>query len=256
MQLKLDKRLSSGLSFNLAYTWAKAIDTGSEATSTGIDINAATSKVRAARSLRAVSSFDTPHRFTFNYSYRLPFFSDLTGVLGHILSGWQLAGTTTFTSGNPFTVFIGYDYNADGIGGDRPNIVDPSILGNSVDNPRPSSSDPTRQVAQTQLPAAAFFPNPAVSTANFPFAPGLANVGNLGRNTFRADGNNNWDIGLYKNFKISETNTLAFRAEFYNFLNHPTFSSPSQTVTGATFGRITSQRNAPRFLQFAFRYIF
>ena len=256
LQLRVDKRLSNGLSFNIAWTWSKAVDTGSEATFSGLDANAATTKVNAARSLRAVSAFDTPHRLTINYSYYLPFFKNLKGVFGHLLSGWQVAGTTTFASGNPFTVFIGYDFNADGIGFDRPLLVDPAILGRSVDNPRPDPMNPSRQIAQSQLPSSAFFPNASVPTDQWPFKPGLANVGNLGRNTFRADGTNNWDFGLYKNFKVTETHTVSFRAEFYNLLNHPTFNAPVQTVTATTFGRITSQRNSPRFLQFAFRYIF
>jgi hypothetical protein len=221
-----------------------------------LDANAAPSRALGARSLRGPSAYDTPHRFTFNYTYYLPFFKDQSSVLGYILGGWQLSGTTTLLSGNPFTVFIGYDYNADGIGFDRPIIVDPSILGNSVNNPRPDPRDPTRQIAQSQLPAAAFNPNSSVPTANFPFTPGLAGLGNLGRNTFRTDGVSNWDFGLYKNFKITETNTLAFRAEFYNAFNHVTFGTPNTTVTSTAFGRITGQRNAPRFLQFAFRYIF
>jgi hypothetical protein len=256
MQVKLDKRLSNNLSFNLAYTWSKSIDTGSEATSTGIDTNAVQSRLLGPRSMRAVSSFDTPHRFTLNYSYYLPFFNNSTGVLHQTLGGWQLSGTATLASGNPFTAFIGYDYNADGLSGDRPTLVDPSVLGRSVDNPRPDPNNPSLQIAQSQLPAAAFFPNSTTPTANWPTAPGLASLGSLGRNTFRSDGIATWDLGLYKNFKITENNTLAFRAEFYNVLNHAIFSVPGQTTTLASFGRITSQRNAPRFLQFAFRYIF
>lgn len=256
MQIKLDKRLSNNLSFNLAYTWSKAIDTGSEATTTGIDTNAVQSRLLGPRSMRAVSSFDTPHRFTLNYSYYLPSLSNSIGIVRHTLGGWQLSGTATLASGNPFTAFIGYDYNADGISGDRPILVDPSVLGKSVDNPRPNPADPSQQIAQSQLPASAFFPNVNVPNTNWLIAPGLASLGSLGRNTFRSDGIATWDLGLYKNFKITETNKLAFRAEFYNVLNHPIFNPPGQTVTLASFGRITSQRNSPRFLQFAFRYVF
>jgi len=254
LQLKVDKRLSRGLAFNLAYTLGKAIDSGSEATSIGIDANAAVNKANTARSLRALSLFDTRHRLTFNYTYMLPFFKEQRSLPGYILGGWQISGTTAFASGNPFSVFLGYDYNADGIGFDRPFIVDPSILGRSIDNPRPDSSG--SQTSLSQLPASAFFPNVTTPVAQRPFAPGAGNIGSLGRNTFFLHGANNWDIGLYKNFLISEGRKLAFRAELYNAFNRPQFGVPGQTAIATTLGRISTQRNGPRTLQFALRYIF
>ncbi len=255
MQLKVDKRFSNGLSFQSAYTWSKAMDTGSEPTFSGVDVNAAISKVNAAKSLRAVSAFDTRHRFTFNYSYRLPFFRTRSGILGQALGGWQISGTTSVVSGLPWTAFIGYDYNADSIGGDRPNLLDPRVLGRSVDNPRPDPSTGL-QIGQTVVPGSAFDPNATTATTNRPFAPGLANKGNLGRNTFRVHGVKNWDFGLFKNFRVTERVTLAFRSEFYNLFNRAQFAAPSQTVTLSTFGRISGQFNSPRFLQFAFRLIY
>src|SRR5262249_31136661 len=75
LAVKATKRLSHGLSFGAAYTFSKAIDTGSEATFTGTDTNNPTGlKGNAAASLRGLSAFHAAHRFTVSYSYLLPFY--------------------------------------------------------------------------------------------------------------------------------------------------------------------------------------
>jgi Carboxypeptidase regulatory-like domain/TonB-dependent Receptor Plug Domain len=263
LQMLVSKRYSYGLSFQTAYTWSKAIDTGSEATSTGIDVNFPLTESGGARTLRGVSLYDTPHRLTVNYSYEFPFFKSQQGVAGHALGGWQLSGTTIFASGNPFTVFAGYDLNADGIAatsGDRPDLLDTSILGRSIDNGR---IDPAtgKQISILRLPGSAFAPSS--STAPRPFRPGANNQGTLTRNTFRAAGQNNWDTALAKYFKITESTKLMFRWEMYNAFNRVQFGLPNQTVTSTTFARISSQRNnridtqtGARYMQFALRLVF
>jgi hypothetical protein len=256
----VSKRYSYGLSFQTAYTWSKALDTGSEATTTGIDVNFPLTENGGARSLKGVSLYDTPQRLTINYSYEFPFFKNQQGIVGHALGGWQLSGTTIFASGNPFTVLAGYDLNTNGISGDRPDLLDTSILGRSIDD---GHLDPTtgKQISTLQLPASAF--SPASPTAPRPFRPGANNQGTLTRNTFRAAGQNNWDTALAKYFKITESTKLMFRWEMYNAFNRVQFGLPNQTITSATFGRISSQRNnridtqtGARYMQFALRLVF
>jgi hypothetical protein len=262
LQVKMDKRWSGGFALQTAWTWGKAIDTGSETTFTGIDTNVPISGPLGAKSMKGPSLFDIPHRLTINYSYEFPFFRKREGWLRQVLGGWQVSGTTFFSSGNPFTVFAGYDVNADGVGGDRPDILDPSILGRSIDNPR---VDPATvlQVAQSQLPGAAFSPNATIAQANRIFRPGAENLGTLGRNTFRSHGQNNWDVALAKSFVFAESYKLLFRWEMYNAMNHPQFGVPNQTVISSGFGRISDQRNnrvdtqtGARYMQFALRFVF
>ena len=262
MQVKMEKRLSRGLAFQVGWTWGKALDTGSETTFTGIDTNAPAAGRRGAASLKAPSLFDTPHRLTINYSYELPFFRQRQGWMRHTLAGWHLSGTTSFASGNPFTVFSGYDVNADGVGGDRPDILDASILGRSVDDPRLLPGT-TQQMAQGQLPASAFFPNSSVATVSRIFRPGVGNLGTLGRNTFRVDGQNHWDVALAKSLTLTERLKVRFRWEMYNALNHPQFGVPNQTAIVGAFGRISGQRNnrvdtqtGARYMQFSLRFVY
>ena len=79
-----DKRFTQGVQFQVAYTFSNSEDTNSEATAVG----AGDSNQQGPNSdyARARARFHTPHRFTFNGSYRLPFFD------ARICSGRHSAG--------------------------------------------------------------------------------------------------------------------------------------------------------------------
>ncbi|MBI4482091.1 MAG: TonB-dependent receptor [Acidobacteria bacterium] len=260
LQTSLKRRYRSGLAFQINYTFSKATETGLEATFVGTgDINAAVSRTLGPRSMKGLSRFHQRHRFVANYTCELPFLRSQEGVLGRILGGWQVNGVTTFASGNPFTVFLGYDLNADGIGGDRPDLVNPGILGRSFDHP---------DTSRTEVSASDLFQTDGSGKILLPFRPGLQNIGSLGRNTFFLHGIANWDIGMQKNFKVVENHKLTFRVEMFNAFNRSQFGQPAATLidsvantlsTGqisSNFGRITSQRNSPRQIQASLRYVF
>lgn len=278
LQLQYTQRMKGGLTMQAGYSWSKNIDTGSEATNVGTgDINAQVSETQGARSLRGPSRLSQPHRFTLSYVYEVPLFKDqrgpdgwnrfAAGLVGRVLGAWQISGTTTFGAGNPFTVFLGYDLNGDAVGGDRPFLLDPSILGRSVDNGRVNPAT-GRKYSQEQLSNAAFWPTADIAaTKQWPWYPGSGIVGSLGRNTFRAHGQNNWDVAFIKNVRLyGERHRLQFRAEMFNLMNRVQFDMPayvSLVDTGVAgwrlqsrFGEITAQRNSPRWMQMSLRYTF
>jgi hypothetical protein len=282
MTLKVTKATSHGLTFRGFWVWSKAIDTGSEATTTFVDFNTPPGLRNPARSLRGLSSFDNRHRVVFSYSYQLPWMKSQQGVLGRIVGGWILSGVTTFQSGNPFTVTAGYDVNLDGEGGDRPGISDPSFLYTSVDNGRPQNPCPTTpppgtacrdSLSQLQLPGTIFIPPQAGSTGavggnNLLITPGQDGPGTIGRNTFFSEGMKNFDMAVSKSIHIREAWQLQLRMEWYNLFNRTMFDLPSGTVISSTaVGRISSQRNpfnyvnaarenGSRMGQLAIRFIF
>jgi len=257
LQVTLNKRPTHGLAFQAAYTFGKATDTGSETTSIGIDTNIPVTN--DARSMKGLSIFDSTHRFAMTFSYELPFFKNqrvsalddsapfMAALLGKALGGWQISGTSTISTGTPFTVLAGIDVNADGVGGDRPNILDPSWLGTVVNDGHYVTGGTSRTYSMDQLPKSIF---------SAVFNPGGDNLGSLGRNTFRTDGVQNLDLALSKNFNIVEGHKLLFRWELYNVANHVQFGIPDRTLNSASFMKITGQTNSPRSMQFAFRYIF
>jgi outer membrane receptor protein involved in Fe transport len=239
LQVEWIKRLSASLQFQAAYTWGKAMDTLSEATAgSGGDTNQTGLDSRFSRGL---ALFDTRHRFTFNGSYRLPFFADRRDLLGQVLGGWQASGVVKLVSGSPFTVTMGTgrDLNFDGFTeGSRPVLVDRSILYTSVDNPSTS---------REALPLAAFRP------------PQFGDTELVGRNTFFGDGTNIVDLGLYKSFQLPSDHRVLLRLEMYNAFNQVQFAFPARAIdTPATFGNITgtSTLYSPRVVQIAVRYLF
>jgi hypothetical protein len=72
----------------------------------------------------------------------------------------------------------------------------------------------------------------------------------------------NWNLGLFKTFPIRERMAFQFRAEAYNFINHPNWGgSPSSNInlnpTSAQFGEVTGKSNTnPRNLQLSLRFDF
>lgn len=269
MQAVYTKQLSHGLTLYGSYSWSKNIDTGSEATFVGAgDTNFAISDRQSARSLRGLSRLDQPQRFVLVSTYDLPFFKTESGALGRVLGGWQISSIATFAAGNSVTVVLGYDLNGDGIAGDRPWLADPSVLGKSFDNARINPAT-GRQYSMDAIPASAFFPDLATATAhNWPWYPGTGYVASAGRNIFRVQGQNNFDVAFIKNTKLfgrDRVHQLQFRAEMFNLLNRVQFDVPNLTLvdTGVVgyrinpnFGQITAQRNTPRNMQLMLRYQF
>ncbi|HEX6546854.1 MAG TPA: hypothetical protein VF023_11140, partial [Bryobacteraceae bacterium] len=80
--------------------------------------------------------------------------------------------------------------------------------------------------------------------------------GNLGRNAFRAPSLEQWDLGVYKTFRLPrEGMGLQFRSEFFNVLNHTNLGLPNATTTSAAFGTIRTTY-PPRQIQFALKFLF
>ena len=278
LTLKVTKQTSQGLNFSAFWTWSKAIDTGSEATFTGVDTNSPAAKGNAALSLRGLSGFHTAHRVVINYGWELPWWKNQPSWYGPIFGGWSLSGVTTFQSGNPFTISAGYDVNFDGVVNERPAIGDPRYGYVSVDNGRALSPCPVTTIpcpdtlSQLQLPGSIFNPRQAIvtNTGNSRvFDPGGDGAGTIGRNTFFGHGMNNFDVVVAKGFRVREGMTLQLRMEWYNIMNRVTFAIPSARTLNSTtpIGRITAQRNPANFVnaardngsrmgQLAIRFIF
>jgi outer membrane receptor protein involved in Fe transport len=257
LQVSVLKRYTRGFALNANYTLGKAIDTGSEMTFTGLDQGSSSNGKSSASALRGLSLYNQFHRAVVNYSYRVPFMKEFNPFVRHVLGGWQIAGTTTFSSGNPFTITAGYDVNGDGSSSDRPNLLNPAVLGTSIDNAR---LDPAtgRQVSQALIRTSDIYPNAGTPTAQRVFLPGTGYQGNLGRNNFFTHGANNWDVQFSKGFRIREGHQLNVRMEFYNLTNRIQWAYPNRSALNAenTFLQITGQRNSPRRGQLILRYTF
>jgi hypothetical protein len=237
VELSWDKRFSHGLQFQAAYTFSNSEDTTSEATFVGAgDSNQLGPNSKYAR---AKSRFHTPHRFTFNGSYRLPFFENRGGFLGQALGGWMVSGVVRVVSGTPFSITAtGVDLEFDGFAEARPVLLDPSVVGVHLNH---------RDGAQQVLPRSAFR---AVA-----FGDTVEDL--VPRNAFYGDGMETVDLALSKVFTMPWAgHSMSVRIEAFNAFNHVQFGFPDTNINNATFGAITGLATgyAPRTLQLVLRY--
>ena len=79
--------------------------------------------------------------------------------------------------------------------------------------------------------------------------------GNAGRNIARGPAFTDFDTSLMRNFTLTETMRLQFRAESFNVANHPNFGIPVADLNSPNFGQILSAA-PPRLMQFALKLMF
>jgi hypothetical protein len=224
-----------GLSVDASYWWSKAIDLGNGFSNTAAGRDArngrSQSEFNSHAELRAVSSFDQPHAFLLRTSWSTP---RMRGPAAALLGGWQLSTVFLAKAGTPFDVSSGSDGegfgNVDGSPGDRPHILDPPLLGRSIDDP---------DTARSRLPA-----------ASFAFIQPTESAGNLGRNAFRKDGIFNINAALSRRWALGGDASLTFRAESLNLFNHAQFAEPGRQLTSPNFGQITNTLNDGRAFKF------
>ena len=214
----LEKRFSHGLFFKGAYTWSKSIDEGSNTFSDNEATNTSGNTYAFLSSLqRGVSDFDITHRVVVNYSWLIPTPSSFSGFSQAALGGWELGGIFTAQSGPPFTVTLTNDQANTGdsrtsssSGGQRPDYI-----GGAGCSPNAINAGNPFNYIKT-------------SCFGFP-APGT--LGDLGRNTLRGPGLQEFDASIFKNWKLwQERTTLQFRVEAFNLLNKPNFQAPKTKI--------------------------
>jgi hypothetical protein len=234
LQLLLEKRYSNGLAMMISYTYSKVIDIGCSG------FLGATCYVQDPyhfNTSRGVAGFDLTHMLVANWVYELPVgkgrrFQTSNHVADYVLGNWQLNGITTVRSGPPYTVTVAGDIANIGAasGYMRPNLVGDANL-----------ASPT--------------PSQWFNTAAFA-SPALYTFGNLGRDTFRSDWVRNFDLSVFRQFRLMESKLLEFRTESFNIFNTPTFAAPTNSLSSPTFGRVLSTANHARQLQFSLKLIF
>jgi hypothetical protein len=219
-----------------SYTWQKALDLGS--TDDFSTISTEYKKWDKGR-----SAFDVPHRFVSSFNYDLPFgrgkkyLSGVGRAADFLVGGWQVNGIATFAQGQFQTLALGSDWIL--VGSFSKSI--PQLIG----DPFSGRSSPDRY-----WNAAAFdFPRDAQGNR-------IRVVGNAGRNTYQQPGLNNWDMGLFKNFRINERFNSQFRWETFNTWNHTQFGSANTNTQSPTFGAITSTRITARRMQLGLKIQF
>jgi hypothetical protein len=248
LQANLKRRVTHGLMFGAAYTWSKSMD---NATDAGTNIP----NHYDPREFYGPSDFDTRHILVVNYVWDVPFADHSSNwAVRNVLGRWQMSGTSQFQSGFPLTVSTGDDFAGVGPGSGNQlwSITAPIQLykKNAINN---SNGYWFNSSAFQKPSAGTFAPR---ETRNQVYGPGFQS----------------WNIALQKSFPIIpslENHRLIFKAEAFNFLNHPNLDNPSQTQgagqnttmnpTSSTFGKVTGKGTtfaSERQMQFSLRYQF
>ena len=93
------------------------------------------------------------------------------------------------------------------------------------------------------------------------FNPGAGTVGSLQRRLLTGPSVANYNVAFVKDTRITERQSLQFRADFYNIFSHPNFVAGDQNINSVNFGKITNQFTSadgvgPRLVQFGLYYKF
>jgi hypothetical protein len=253
LQLTAERRLYKGLSANLNYTFAHALDDAQNANDNETGYGLVPTAIGTYD--YGNSYTDVKHRIAGTFTYLLPFGN--TGSTGYkiLTSGWQVNGLGFWQTGTPITIDSSYTQNgraqiniSNAVTTDRPNRGPGSIYGHGE--------------TINFLNPAAFVKQP------------LGTAGNIGRNQFYGPHLRRGDLSLFKTVPVHDSLSAQFRVECFNITNTPNFAQPNSAIasynatpdangnfegTNATnFGTITSTAfgYSGRQFQFALRLVF
>ena len=243
LQVEATRRFTRGFSYGVAYTLSKTMDNNSGPRDGFIDTF--NQKLNWGK-----SGNDTRHIAVINFIWELPFLnsSDTNKALRAVAGGWQLSGVNQFQTGTPFSIANGDDYL--GIG--SPNGKTWNLAG---------APEQTRQfsnrTAANNFDDGNFYFKPTLGGSPLATRPANGTLPNQNRNSvsFNQPGFQNWNLALFKAFRITERQALTFRVEGFNWINHPNWSGVENNPTAANFGKVTAKNNE-RNVQLSLRYNF
>lgn len=216
-QFSFIRRFARGISYNIQYTLAHAID---DVQDQGL-YSAQPQDNRNWKAERGNSSGDIRHNLAFNVLYDLPFgqgrrfATSANKYVNHVIGGWQIAALGIIHTGIANTVYIGTNtYGNGNLTNQRPNWKGGAPL-----YPDKQTVDKFLNSEPYEMPAKGTF-------------------GNLGRNTINGPGFAQIDVSFLKVFKLGEGKNLQYRCEIFNLPNHPNFDQPNTTFGTANFGKI------------------
>jgi hypothetical protein len=237
--LRSNNLFNTGLQFNTNYTWSHAIDnlstTFSESTN---NANLGYLDPFNPNLDKGDADFDSRHRLVTSAIWDVPFLKNAHNpVLRQAFGGWSFAPIFNVYSGNPYTM---YDCTNEAFARCPRMFTNAkgSSAGNTVAGPNlfnwfntPASAFPmTCDHIDTATGNCVYVPTsysePITGSSEFPICSGAKGVGckwpsnMVGRNSFRAPGLWNVDMGAYKKFKLTERFSMQLRGEMYNMFNH------------------------------------
>jgi hypothetical protein len=246
LQTSWTSRFTSGSSLGVSYTWSKAMDGGSnyrDIVPDSFDTS----------NLWGPAEYDVRNALVVNGLYVLPFFKEKRNLTGQVLGGWQLSGNIQAQSGMPCGIGTSNDYagvgevGSFGCGSEGQFWVKNANVGTPHKFGGPHGGQGQWFTTTYGTGSSIFTPPPA----------GTFNLQRGIRDDIYQPGLQNWNVAMIKSFPFTEHTGFEFRAEAYNFINHPNLSGPNLNPTSSEFGQVTSKTTSnPRELQVGARIHF
>ncbi len=243
LQVEATRRFTKGFSYGFAYTLSKTMDNNSGPRDGFIDtFNQGLNWGRSAN--------DTRHITVINFIWDMPFFNsaDTNKAVRVIAGGWQISGVNQFQTGTPFTIGNTDDYLGIGSANGKPwNLAgQPEYTGQF-----------SNRTAAGNFDDGNFFFQRTLNGSNLATRPANGTIPNQNRNSiqFNGPGFQNWNLALFKAFRITERQAVTFRVEGFNWINHPNWGGVEVNPASANFGKVTS-KSGERDIQLSLRYSF
>jgi hypothetical protein len=255
LQIKATKRYSYGLDFSVAYTWSKTLTTVEDQNGETVPTN----DVFNRRNQKALSRTDQPHVFVVGFNYTVPNagFVNTNGFTRQLLGGWTFGGVLRYSSGLPIRV--------PGANNNLGSLLFQGTFANRVPGEPLFTKDLNCGCID---PNKEFVLNPKAwaDPAQGEWGTAAAYYGD-----YRFQRRPDEQLSVGKTFRIRESMSLQFRAEFFNVFNRTVLPNPdfgnaqatqrtnAQGVPIAGFGRINAaavNNQSPRAGQLVARFQF
>jgi hypothetical protein len=237
--IRVEKRLSYGLTLTSTYTWSKFLGNTNDSANTGAGSlgrnSGPYSDFYNRRADYGPLESDVEHRFTLSVVFELPFGKGhgwaSTGLLRRLAGGWTIGALSTLQSGVPLTAVTNARHESFSAGSLRVSVArDPNL--------------PPAQRSLTRWFDTGAFSQPAAFT-----------FGNGGVGIIRSPRWITADLSVLRNFRIAEGTALQFRGEFFNAANHTNLNPPNPIFGSQSFGLVNSSGIA-RQIQVGMRVLF
>jgi hypothetical protein len=249
LQAVLQKRMSTGLQGQVAYTYSKCLTNsagyygtwGGQA-SPGMPY---WQNVYDGKTEKGPCFYDETHNLTSYVLYQLPFGqgkkfgSGMNKAANAVVGGWEVDGILTLHTGFAMTVN---------------NWGDPSGTGAWVTRTNCTSSISYPKTPVAGAPGTGGLGIQWFNPGNFTAAP-AATFGQCSNGKLRGPGLKNFDMGLKKDFSLGESRKLEFRSEFLNLTNTKILNAPQVFFGSGDFGRISGSQGE-RNIQLALKLFF
>jgi hypothetical protein len=274
LQTSLQKQ-TGRVNLMLNYTWSKTMGLRDGQTDNGTGASGTLVDAFHLSNNYGVLGYDRTHIFNVSYIINLPKLikggSFGNSLLAQVVNGWVISGITQAQSGAPIQTAANGNMNAVYPG----SLSNTALLGSNVNTPLVPvlTCDPRHGLSSGQYFNPNCFAPPTTQGQNgtlvWPYIKGPAYLNN--------------DLGVFKDFKITERQTLQFRVQAFNFLNHPLSdlsldnrditvsfkcpdsgcTNPSSTFPGLNMTNVSSAFNGRalyergrRVMEFALKYSF